>query len=394
MYVPVYSASKFRGLIIGTFEVDQLVDRQLKPILKDASFLLRTEDGTVFYKSGELANNPANLYSTTIRVAQTSWTVSWDQHEPSPEYLRYGRAIELVATVLLAALVLLILYLFQTSKIDTQQHTLQVFEQNCLRIEQQFNEKQQENAVLYRQLESTQGDLIRATKMATLGEMAAVLAHEIRNPLTAIINCLETLKRSNRNSENTTLFDMSMKEALRLEHIVSDCLNFARPKRPEIENVNLGAIVSEVVHAFRQDSRWRSRARVNFVDFEHDVTVRSDPEQLGQVLWNLLINSAQAIPKSGDIAIECFLDAEGTQASVQIRDSGEGMAPDTQARIFEPFFSTKHAGVGLGLFIVKRIIDDHDGSITVDSAVGRGTVVTIWLPVVKEIMHVALAGHR
>src|SRR5262249_36590519 len=161
---------------------------------------LKTEDGSAFYKSGEMKQDPALLQSTTIKVAQSSWVVYWEQQQPNAAFLRYRRSIALVTAVLLGSILLFVLYFFQTHKLDMQQQTLEVFEQNCLRIEKQFQDKLQENAVLYRQLESTQGDLLRATKMAALGEVTAVLAHEIRNPLTALMNCIETLKRSNRRS--------------------------------------------------------------------------------------------------------------------------------------------------------------------------------------------------
>src|SRR5439155_714012 len=121
-----------------------------------------------------------------------------------------------------------------------------------------------ENVNLYHQLEKAQGDLVKATRMATLGELSTIIAHEIRNPLTALVNCIESLRRSlPAAGEDSDLLNVSLKEALRLNHIVSDLLSFARPRRLSFQRVSMATLLDEVGWGFSQDGRWKETVRVS-----------------------------------------------------------------------------------------------------------------------------------
>jgi two-component system sensor histidine kinase PilS (NtrC family) len=222
----------------------------------------------------------------------------------------------------------------------------------------------------------------RSERLATVGELSAGLAHELRNPLASMSGSIEMLAASGSyTDEDRRLFDIVLREADRLNGLVTDFLGFARPAAPEPVDVSLPALLGEVVHMFSADPRVE---RVRLESDIADVCGRIDAAQIKQVLWNLLLNAAQASPEGGGIRLRCGPGQRAGTVFVSVEDQGGGIAPDLLPRIFDPFFTTKPQGTGLGLATVHRIVDAHGGQVEVESRVGQGTRFTLVLPASPE----------
>jgi signal transduction histidine kinase len=177
-------------------------------------------------------------------------------------------------------------------------------------------------------------------------------------------------------------------EAERLEALVREFLSFARPVSPALEALDARAAVAEMAELFKGQLEERG---IELAVFEGPpVWMRADPRQLRQVLWNVLGNAADATPEGG--RIEVRLSSSGSQAVLEISDSGEGIAEEDLRQIFDPFFTTKERGTGLGLAIVHRIVEAHGGQVTVRSEPGRGSTFRISLPGTSPEREIAAQG--
>ena len=225
-------------------------------------------------------------------------------------------------------------------------------------------------------------------KMALMGQLAAGLAHEIRNPLSAISGAIEILSDEVKPTEdNTHLLNVVTQEVQRLNILVEDFLLFARPiQKPEV-SVDISQVIDKTVELFSSATH-RNGLQV-VVNTEKELYVQVDPYRLKQVIWNLLLNAIQAMPNGGKIVVEAHLE-EG-DVVIKVLDEGCGMNEGVIPRIFEPFFTTKGGGTGLGLAIVKRVVEGYDGRINVISSEDKGTAFIITLPkdekLIKEIVH-------
>ncbi len=234
----------------------------------------------------------------------------------------------------------------------------------------------------YAELARTQEELVKRERLAALGELSAVVAHEVRNPLGVIFNSLGSLRRILKPSGDAAmLLDIVGEEADRLNRIVGDLLDFARPHEPSLQPEPLGDIVRDVVDAAGSDPA------ATGVEVRTDVAdelplVRADARMIRQALLNLVINGLQAMPKGGSLELTVKPVRRGNQTMVQldVSDSGPGIPAEFAERIFQPFFTTKASGTGLGLAVVKRIIDAHRGELSVQNRPGGGTTFTLRLP--------------
>jgi len=218
----------------------------------------------------------------------------------------------------------------------------------------------------------------RAERLAAVGRLAAGIAHEIRNPLAAISGSIELLSQTMQADgakENKELMSIVIREVDRLNGLITELLEFARPRTLETERLDVGATMAEMLKVFENDKRL-GEAPVELAA-DADVLVDADPAQLRQVVWNLLRNAAEAAPAQ---KISVRVQADGERVALTIRDRGPGIAPEHRARIFEPFFSTKDGGTGLGLATVHRIVDEHKGVVEFDCPPDGGTAVTVRLP--------------
>jgi two-component system, NtrC family, sensor histidine kinase PilS len=232
-------------------------------------------------------------------------------------------------------------------------------------------------------LRAMEDRLGRTERLADLGRLAAGLAHELRNPLASMMGSVELLTGAPLRDDDRRLLDIVLREGGRLAQLVTDFLAFARPVPPRREPVDLAAVATETLEAFTHDP---VAAGVRLERSLAAAPVLGDPDQLRQVLWNLLINAAQALPAPGPggapacrIRVTCGPGPDGG-AELEVEDDGPGIDPADRSRLFTPFFTTKPAGTGLGLATIHRIVDAHGGGVTVDSAPGRGARFTVHLP--------------
>ena len=221
--------------------------------------------------------------------------------------------------------------------------------------------------------------LRRAEKLSTLGEMAAVLAHEIRNPLGSIRGTAEILRDDYKPGDPKHEFiEIQIKETERLNRVVEGFLHMARPQPVDMRPCPVQDELETIAFLVSNDARER---RINFVLQPPTVPViiKADGEKLRQAFLNIAINALQATPPGGSVIISTTVN-QTALCEISFRDTGSGIDAETLKRIFEPFYTTKPDGTGLGLAITRKIIESHGGTMSVESDVGRGTTVTVRLP--------------
>ncbi|WIG94469.1 ATP-binding protein [Myxococcus sp. SDU36] len=231
----------------------------------------------------------------------------------------------------------------------------------------------------YVELARTQAQLVHRERLAALGELAAVVAHEVRNPLGAIFNSVASIRRIvGPDSAAVPLLDIVGEESDRLNRIVADLLTFARPPAPHPYAVPLSPLVEDAVRGALAEAPGQVRVELDLADDVPSVTV--DERMMRQAFLNLAINAVQAMPQGGMLRASVRRATGTPEVEVRFADSGPGIAPDVRARIFEPFFTTKAKGTGLGLAVVKRIIESHQGRVALESQPGQGTTFRLYLP--------------
>ncbi len=217
-------------------------------------------------------------------------------------------------------------------------------------------------------------------RMVALGTMSAGLAHEIRNPLASLSGSAELLERSHGlEGDERKLLGVMLRETARLNEIVTAFLEYSRQELPGRERVELRLLLGEVVASVEGSDCWTAAHRVETRYLDGVPAVRGDPVQLRQCFLNLARNAAQAMRGGGTIRLVVHA-AKGDNAEVDVLDEGEGMTEDQLARIFDPFYSTREGGTGLGLSVVHRIVEAHGGTITAESSPGEGTAFHVRLP--------------
>jgi len=218
----------------------------------------------------------------------------------------------------------------------------------------------------------------RVEKMAYMGEMAAGMAHEIKNPLASLSGSIQLLRESVQyNPDHDKLMQIVLRETDRLSSLVNNFLLFAKPPSGKLESIKLDNAIKDTVELFEKDGTWSGRISINS-EFTHGIWVEMDPEHLRQVLWNLLLNAVEAIEGAGLIEIKMYSLQNGI-AVIKIADSGCGMSGELIKSIFAPFFTTKPNGTGLGLSIVHSILESYDSRLEVESEVNQGTTFTLKL---------------
>jgi len=241
---------------------------------------------------------------------------------------------------------------------------------------QQLRENREEIERLHR----TQ--MSRAEHFATLGEVATGLAHEIRNPLAGIAGVIEIIGRDLPTSSPARAVVKDVRQEIaRINHIVTDLLQTARPHPPKVRRSDLNTTVEHAVMLGRQ----QAMAKGIEIAFHKDPSlpeVEHDSDQIHQVLLNLLLNAQQAIDQKGRIAVT--VERKGHNAVIEVADNGRGITPDHLPNIFRPFYTTKGDGTGLGLSLARRIVEDHQGRIDVTSAVGKGATFAVVLPLQRS----------
>ncbi|HEX5100668.1 MAG TPA: ATP-binding protein [Polyangiaceae bacterium] len=243
-----------------------------------------------------------------------------------------------------------------------------------------LRERTEELRHSHAELRQIQDELSNKRQLAEVGELAAAIAHEVRNPLAVIVNAVAGLRRGSLRAEDrTTLLDIVEEEAGRLNRLVGDLLRFARPFSISRQPVAL----TEMAHRFNEGEGESLAVRV---DASPDAeTVWVDPNLFRLVFDNLISNARQAMRDGGTVNVRIRRDEGTSEPSVRIEiaDTGHGMPPDVRRRALDPFYTTRPSGTGLGLPIVQRIVEAHGGWLGIESAEGVGTTVTLHFPVAK-----------
>ena len=225
--------------------------------------------------------------------------------------------------------------------------------------------------------------LEKSRKLALIGEMAAGLAHEMRNPLASITGSIELLSQGTQLEDtDRQLMQIIMRSKVRLENFVRDFLMLARPLPASRQLVEVAEVAAEVLENIRMSGEWKQGVSLtkNIAALSQ---IQANREQIVQIIFNLLTNALQAVSDTGNINLE--IDREVSENGnnyimIKVSDDGCGIEEKDMNSILEPFFTNKEKGTGLGLAIVSRIVDGYGGRMKIKSRVGRGTQATVWLP--------------
>ena len=255
-------------------------------------------------------------------------------------------------------------------------------------LNKRYQKKIDENVKIVQDVEL---QLVQMEKMASVGVLAAGIAHEVNNPLGFLISNLESLKDYARalakivpldNPKNTTILEdlsaisaESLEGALRIKKIVSDLRTFSKQSESAVNLVDINQILESTLSIVWNEIKFKIAV---VKDYQAETQVFADSTQLSQVFLNLLINASQAIPEKGTVTLSTSEDTDNVY--IKISDTGPGIAPEILPKIFDPFFSTKKTGSGLGLSVSYNIIKNHKGQIKAESTPGKGTTFTISLP--------------
>jgi two-component system sensor histidine kinase PilS (NtrC family) len=237
----------------------------------------------------------------------------------------------------------------------------------------------------------------RQERLATVGSLAAGIAHEIRNPLASLSGSIQLLQSElDLKGDDKRLMDIVLRETDRLNSIIGDFLDYARPKTPHKEPVSLASVVEETVLLLRNSPDCREGVAI-VQDVVPSLRLIADPQHLRQVLWNLALNACQSMRGGGTLTISANKAAppsgDPDWCEITVADTGQGIPREFLNKLFDPFFTTKADGTGLGLAIVYRIIEDHGGAIDVESEPGKGSLFRIRLPL-EETTVLGAPGRR
>jgi len=229
--------------------------------------------------------------------------------------------------------------------------------------------------------------LRRMDKLASIGEMAARIAHEIRNPLASVSGSIQILQKElSLEGPNRRLMEIVVRETKRLNGLLTDFLSFARPEHPKPKKMDLSKALRETLTLFMEQARSSCELKVQI---SPGLTMYADSKKLRQVVWNLLNNALEAMPQGGNLtvraswasgALPAGLNTQETWLVMEVEDSGVGIPEEVKDKVFDPFFTTKEKGTGLGLSIVHRLVEEMGGRIEMQSQPGKGSRFMVWLP--------------
>ena len=236
------------------------------------------------------------------------------------------------------------------------------------------------------EMKQIEEEMKKVEGLALVGELAAGIAHEIRNPMASISGSIQMLKEGLAEDDvNNRLMDITLREINRLNNLVNDFLLFARPKQASLREFDLNQLIMESLELFKNSKNWTEKMWVE-TDFHGPINLESDPEKIRQVLWNLFLNASDAMPNGGSLYINTdmvggqeFLEPGQKMVKISVRDTGEGFTKKALNHLFIPFFTTKDVGSGLGLATVKRVVEGIKGEVYGKNHPHGGAEITILL---------------
>jgi len=227
-------------------------------------------------------------------------------------------------------------------------------------------------------------ELNKSQRLAIIGEMAAGLAHEMRNPLASISGSIQILKKDVKLSDmDKRLMSIILRGKDQLDNIIKDFLLLARPATGNHEPLLMKEIIEDVVESVQYVPDWMDKIKVR-LSFSDSAAIHANRTEMREVIWNLIVNAIQAMPDGGELSIETRNSTDNTPhglLEILISDTGCGIEAEYLDEIFEPFYTTKERGTGLGLTIVNRIVERHGGTIRIESTPEDGTTCILRLPI-------------
>jgi two-component system NtrC family sensor kinase len=243
-----------------------------------------------------------------------------------------------------------------------------------------------------KELREMQGYLIQSEKLASMGKMAAGVAHEINNPLTSIlINTHLMLEKLDKRHEFYENLSLIADETSRCTEIVKGLLEFARQNPPQKVFTNVNDLIERTAQLLENQASFQNIHIV--LDLDRSLPlIKLDKNKIQQVFWNLMLNAFEAMPKGGQLAVSDRLSNDRKYIDIRFVDNGVGIPQENIHKLFDPFFTTKSSGTGLGLAVTYGIIEQHDGKIDVKSEIGQGTVFTLSFPVGDQTDNLTRGG--
>jgi len=234
-------------------------------------------------------------------------------------------------------------------------------------------------ALMYRDMSLKDRQIMQSEKMASLGELAAGIAHEIRNPLAIIAGSAETLKKQGDPETKEEMVGYIMEESDRINTMISNFLDFAKPKEPELVSCDIGGVIRRTIQLILPQARKQNVEVVEKFPLK-PLYIEVDPELIQHAFMNIELNALEAMEHGGILKINVFSN-QGGRVLIRFSDTGRGVSPKISRKIFDPFFTTKEGGTGLGLSIAHNIVESHGGILTNTATEARGTTFTINLPI-------------
>ncbi len=239
------------------------------------------------------------------------------------------------------------------------------------------------SAAFARQVSNMEQELRLRERLSYLGEMAAQLAHEIRNPLMSITGAVELIHRSTKNhlSDNDKkLMQTIQTESHRLSKLLTEVLNYTRDEKLDTKNTLIAQVLDEIFLSFGQNPKMNGRVQITKVYQKHDYKAEIDQDKIKQVFINIIENSMEAMPGGGTLTVDSVQD--NGMIKISFADTGRGMSREEQKKIFQPFHSEKTGGSGIGLALAQKITRYHGGRVTFDTQEKKGTTFHVFLPAV------------
>lgn len=221
-------------------------------------------------------------------------------------------------------------------------------------------------------------EITRVKTLAALGEIAATVAHEVRNPLGGILGFAALLKRDLEDDPRVDLVEKIIRGVKNLDQSVSSLLRYAQEEQPDLKTIQLKPLLEELIHEFRMNlAQCEEKCQIDLIVSPESLSWKLDPQHLRQCVLNLLLNAHQAQKENSRISLSVIGD---NKLNIIVSDRGAGMTEKVKQKLFTPFFTTRKAGTGLGLATVKKLVLLHKGEIKVDTEVGRGTDIRLEIP--------------
>jgi signal transduction histidine kinase len=248
------------------------------------------------------------------------------------------------------------------------------------RRRQELQRTAEELGRVYSELQSTFEQVRRADRLSAIGQLAAGLAHEIRNPLASIDGAAEVIEAGASGGVKEETVRIIRQECARLNRLLSSLLDFSRPRPPELSSVDVRQVLESVIELVRHSAG--KNVRFDVATQDGLPALHCDREQLAQVLMNLTLNASQAMPEGGSVRISA--ESGGGGIIIRVADEGTGIKSEQLEKIFDPFFTTKASGTGLGLAVVHQIVTRHGGTVAASQNQDRGMTLTVRLPIGPE----------